>query len=225
MSLNDLLIAATQPRIDSRSLSHSRSRKAHKSILVSGSLCLALSLAACTTSEPLAHRQGQWADRCKPSVTSLSSSAGQQWMREHGWRYGNEEEAAQAYQRVLTQSSPWPDWFKPHKTKLTPGTRFQMVLSKDQPDDRPGGYGTFDYVATPSQARDDLAIRTDWKPTLDRVVIYEVTTPLPANVGPIATQIDPQTCRLLPGKWSQIELLVPPANRMNYLRILSTRSL
>ena len=100
-----------------------------------------------------------------------------------------------------------------------------MVLSKDQPTDRPGGYGTFDNIATLVAARDYLAIRTDWKPTLSKIVIYEVTKPIPVNIGPIAAQVDPQTCRLLAGKWSQIEFLVPPRDRMNYMRPIEERNL
>lgn len=182
-------------------------------------------LSACAGPQTISHSSADWVDRCTPAVTSLTSRAGQDWMRDHGWRYANDDEAFKAYTLLVQKSSPWPDWFAPRKTYLSPGTRFQMALSQDQPIDRPGGYGTFDNIATPSIARDALAIRTDWKPTLDKIVIYEVTKPLPANIGPIAAQIDPKTCRLLPGKWSQIEFLVPARDRMNYIRPLEERKL
>lgn len=186
---------------------------------------MALILSACAAPQTITHTPATWVDRCNPAISSLASEAGQEWLREHGWRYANQDEALKAYTLLVQKSSPWPDWFEPRKTILPRGTRFQMVLSKDQPTDRPGGYGTFDNIATLVAARDYLAIRTDWKPTLSKIVIYEVTKPIPVNIGPIAAQVDPQTCRLLAGKWSQIEFLVPPRDRMNYMRPIEERNL
>lgn len=186
---------------------------------------IAFTLSACAAPQTTTHTPATWVDHCNPAITSLASTAGQEWLREHGWRYANQDEALQAYTLIVQKSSPWPDWFEPRKTILPRGARFQMVLSKDQPTDRPGGYGTFDNIATQFAARDYLAIRTDWKPTLSKIVIYEVTKPIPVNIGPIAAQVDPKTCRLLAGKWSQIEFLVPPRDRMNYMRPIEERNL
>ena len=159
-------------------------------------------------------------DRCTPSVHALESRAGQQWLREHGWRYKSRDAAEQAYLTVVDRSSPWPDWFAPQDIVLPVGTRMQMALSPDQPADKPGGYATFDRVSTLAQARDNLAIRTAWKPALGRIAVYEVVAPMPARIGPIASQIDPATCRLLIGRWSQIEFRVPYDKRMDYLVVV-----
>jgi hypothetical protein len=65
---------------------------------------------------------------------------------------------------------------------LSVGTRFQMAVAKGQvlPDGslRPGGWGTFQRVDTMQQAR-DLAIRSDFKATLDYVLTFEVINPCP----------------------------------------------
>jgi hypothetical protein len=67
---------------------------------------------------------------------------------------------------------------------------------------RPGGWGTFQRLDTAQQARDDLAIRSDFKPTLDYVLTFEVTAPLRADrpdgraggtgrLPPAARRVDP----------------------------------
>lgn len=159
-------------------------------------------------------------DHCIPSARSLESRAGREWLREHGWRYKDRAAAEQAYLTVLDRSSPWPDWFTPQETILPIGTRMQIALAPDQPADKPGGYATFDRIVTVRHARDHLAIRTAWKPALGRVAVYEVVAPMPARIGPIASQIDPATCRLLIGRWSQIEFRVPYKQRMDYLIVV-----
>lgn len=159
-------------------------------------------------------------DRCSPAATSLDSRAGREWMREHGWRYRDPNTAERAYRTMVEASSPWPDWFTPQDTILPVGTRMQMALAPDQPADRPGGYATFERVATARDARNNLAIRRAWKPALGRVVTYEVITPMPVRIGPTAPQIDPADCRLLIGRWSQIEFHVPAAQRMDYLIVI-----
>ena len=68
-----------------------------------------------------------------------------------------------------------------------------------------------------------LAVRSDWKPVVDRAVTYEVVRPLPVLIGPIGAQVDPGTCRLLAGRWSQFAMQVEPATRMHYLRVIAVR--
>jgi len=193
-------------------------------LLVSG-----LALTACARETPSVYATPPQApeaqDRCTPSAQSLESRAGRQWLSEHGWRYRDRAVAERAYRAVLEQSSPWPDWFTPQETTLPVGTRLQMALSPGQTADKPGGYATFDRVASIKQARENLAIRTDWKPAISRVAIYEVVAPMPARIGPIASQIDPGECRLLIGRWSQIEFRVPYDRRMDYLVIIDEFSI
>lgn len=100
-----------------------------------------------------------------------------------------------------------------------------MVLGGAQTPDQPGGFATFDNVREPQDVRDGLAVLQQWKPVVDRVVIYETTQPLPVRIGPIGPQVDSDTCRLLEGRWSQVQMMVPPAERMTYLRVVEVRGL
>ncbi|TFI60167.1 hypothetical protein E2493_00160 [Sphingomonas parva] len=153
---------------------------------------------------------------------SWNSPPGRQWRQANRWRYHSDEEAQIAFQRLTSDSpSPWPDWFVPTQQELPVGTRFKMVLGAYQPPTRPGGFGTFDDILHVEDLRLGLAVKEKWKPLVDRVVTYEVTRPLPVHVGPIGPQLDAQACRLLPGRLSQLEMLVPPDQRMAHLRIVS----
>ena len=187
-------------------------------------LVAGLALTACVRETPSVYvtppQPPEPQDRCTPSAQTLESRAGRQWLQEHGWRYRDRDAARRAYRAVLDESSPWPDWFTPQDTTLPIGTRMQMALAPDQPTNKPGGYATFDRVATIKQARDNLAIRKDWKPAIGRVAIYETIAPMPVRIGPIASQIDPGDCRLLIGRWSQIEFRVPYDRRMDYLLLI-----
>jgi hypothetical protein len=155
-------------------------------------------------------------------VTDMTSPPAVDWMRQHAWRYATPQAAQNAYLTLVTGQSPWPDWFVPDVSVLQPGTRFQMALSSTQPDDRPGGFGTFDLIETVAEAREDLAVLQSWKPDIQRVTIYRVTQPLLVLVGPIGPQVDPGTCQLLEGRFSQFQMLVPAEDRMRYLAVVSS---
>ena len=185
-------------------------------------LVLMPALAACSTTETARVAHSSRA-ACAAQAGSLSSPAGQDWYRDQGWRFSSPEVAAAHYARIAEQASPWPDWFTPARTTLAPGTRLQMAIGGAQTPQQPGGFGTFDNIDDVEEVRDELAVRTDWKPQVDRVVTYEVTRELPVSVGPVGPQVDAQSCRLLPGRGSQLQMLVPAAERMNYLRIVSVR--
>jgi hypothetical protein len=150
---------------------------------------------------------------------------GRVWAAAQRWRYGSDEAAAAAYAALVQGRSPWPDWFVPVDSMLPAGTRLQMVLGGAQTPDQPGGFATFDNVREPQDVRDGLAVLQQWKPVVDRVVIYETTQPLPVRIGPIGPQVDPDACRLLEGRWSQVQMMVPPAERMTYLRVVEVRGL
>lgn len=185
-------------------------------------LLLAPTLGACATAG--ADRRAH-ADRpgCGAQVRSLSSPAGQQWYRDQGWRFHSVEAAAVHYARLADEASPSPDWFTPVSRTLPPGTRLQMAIGGSQTPEQPGRFGTFDYIDDFEEVRDELAVWMDWKPQVDRVVTYEVTRDLSVNVGPVGPQVDAQSCRLLPGRGSQFQMLVPDTERMNYLRVVSVR--
>jgi len=154
---------------------------------------------------------------------SPESRPGRIWWKEQRWRYASDAEANQAYQAIASGSDPWPNWFTPAESELAVGTRFQMALGKGQPETSPGGFGTFDNIESVRDVRIHLAVEYAWKPEIDRVVTYEVTKPLAVKIGPIGPQADPHGCAWLPGRWSQLQMMVPPAERITYLKILAVR--
>ena len=156
-------------------------------------------------------------------VAGLHSPPGKRWWQDNSWRYASKDEAALAYQRLAQEASPWPDWYRPYETVLPPGTRFQMAIGGAQTPDQPGSFGTFDRIASVADVREDLAVRSDWKPKVDRVVTYEVVRELPVRVGPIGPQVDPGLCALLPGRWSQFQALVEKGTLRGYLKVLEVR--
>ncbi|HEU0097864.1 MAG TPA: hypothetical protein VFQ67_03730 [Allosphingosinicella sp.] len=180
---------------------------------------LAAALAGCAT--PQSARPAQ-AGACAAGA-GLQSPPGRKWWRENSWRYASEDEAALAYRRLAQEASPWPDWYRPYETSLPPGTRFQMAIGGAQTPDQPGRFGTFDRIASVADVREDLAVRSDWKPAVDRVVTYEVVRELPVLIGPVGPQVDSALCALLPGRWSQFEARVEKGTLRSYLRVLEVR--
>jgi hypothetical protein len=185
---------------------------------------LALALAGCAVPEAAA-RPGMAGGAC--AVGSLGSRAGREWLAENRWRFADAAAAASAYAALADTAnpSPWPDWYKPYETTLPPGTRFQMALAVGQSPDSPGNWGTFDRIWTVRDVRDFLAVRTDWKPDVDRVVTYEVARALPVRIGPIGPQVDPKLCALLPGRWSQFQALVEKGTFRSYLTVIEVRGI
>lgn len=184
---------------------------------------IAIGITGCESSPNFFKDRPLQTNPCFPPINSLNSKAGKEWILQHRWRYKSDAEALEAYTILIKHSPIWPDWFVPTKTTLKPGIRFQMVLSEEQPADRPGDFGTFDNIETLQSARENLAIRSDWKKSLSKIVIYEVIKPLPVKIGPIAAQIDPNTCKLLNGKWSQIEFLIIPSERIFFMKPIEVR--
>lgn len=160
---------------------------------------LALALSACASPQPERPASASSGRSC---AATLQSKPGKAWWSENRWRYSSDETAAAAYRALAEQASPWPDWYRPYETVLAPGTRFQMAIGGAQTEDQPGSFGTFDRIRSVSDVREDLAVRSDWKPRVDRVVTYEVVRELPVRIGPIGPQVDPGLCTLLPGRWS-----------------------
>lgn len=162
---------------------------------------------------------------CTPAVSDIDSPAGQAWLSQNGWRYATPAAAQVAFDRLVKTMSPWPDWAQPQLMVLTAGTRLQMAMAPGQQDNQAGGFLTFDGIASVAEVRRLLAVRGDWKPQVNRVVTFEITRDVAAAVGPIGPQLDPTSCQLLPGGWTQVELLVAPADRMNYLNPVGSRDI
>jgi hypothetical protein len=154
---------------------------------------------------------------------SIDSRPGRIWWKEQRWRYATDAAATAAYQAIAAGADSWPNWFTAPSQDLAVGTRFQMALGKGQPETTPGGFGTFDNIASVRDVRLYLAVQYAWKSEIDRVVTYEVTRPLPVKLGPIGSQADPHGCRWLPGRWSQLQMTVPAPSRIDYLRVVAVR--
>jgi len=188
-----------------------------------GALLVAAALAGCATPQP-ARLAG---DRSCAAGPTLQSRAGREWWEAQRWRFASDEAAAAAYRQLadIPDPSPWPDWYRPYETVLPPGTRFQMAIGGAQTPDQPGSFGTFDRIGSVEEVREDLAVRTDWKPDVDRVVTYEVVRALPVRIGPIGPQVDPKLCVLLPGRWSQFQALVEKGTLRGYLKVIEVRAI
>lgn len=172
-------------------------------------------------------------------AASMDSPPAKAFMAAQGWRYATPAAAAAAYLALLNNQSAWPDWYVPNPTNpatkgvlvappittLPVGTRFQMALQAGQKTDAPGGWGTFDYIASVADVREFLAVTHAFKSNPDRVVTYEVTQLLPVIIGPIGPQVDAQTCEYLPGRWSQFNMLPKWDQVMNYLKIVEVRNI
>jgi hypothetical protein len=160
-------------------------------------------------------------------VAAASSAIGQDlrqaWWSGNRWRYASDGEAEAAYQALLSQQSPWPVWHQPNVVTLPAGLRFEMALAPGQGTDSPGAFGTFDRIPDVRFVRFSLAVKTEWKPRIDRVVTYEIVTPLKADTGVVGPQIDVPANLYLPGGGSQLEMQVPKAERTAHLRVIAVR--
>ena len=154
---------------------------------------------------------------------ALQQDPKQSWWSDHRWRYATDGQAEAAYQALLTRESPWPEWHQSNLVTLPAGLRFEMALAPGQGTDRPGGFGTFDRIPDVRFVRHNLAVKTAWKPEVDRVVTYEIVEPLPADTGVVGPQIDVPANLYLPGGASQFEMKVPASERARHLRAVAVR--
>jgi len=156
---------------------------------------------------------------------STKSNTWNEFQKANKGKYASTKDASEAYKRLVVGQSPWPDGFVPVKDVLKPGTMFEMALAPKQIPEHPGGFGTFDRIKDEAFVRNDLAVKQAWKPKLEKVATYEVVKDVPVNLGPVGPQIDKVTGRYLPGGASQLEMLVPQAERMNYLKVVAVRDI
>lgn len=147
------------------------------------------------------------------------------WWGDNRWRYHDDAEADAAYARLLDRQSPWPEWHQAQVVILPVGLRFEMALAPGQPQDKPGAFGTFDRIPDAHFVRYQLAVKTAWKPAVDRVVTFEIVDPLLVDVGMVGPQIDTDTGLYLPGGASQFEMMVPAPERIAHLKIVAVRAI
>jgi RHS repeat-associated protein len=155
----------------------------------------------------------------------LACNTWNEFQKHHKGKFKTPGEAAAAYHELVTKQSPWPINHTPATRVMTPGEQFNMAMSPGQPSTRPGGFGTLDDIADVDYVRNELAVKQDWKPAVDRVVTYEVTQPLPVKEGPVGPQVDKTAVQYLKGGGSQVEMQVPPAERMKYLKIVDEKTI
>lgn len=158
-----------------------------------------------------------------PVPAQGTERARREWWTDQRWRYADDDEANAAYRALVRRESPWPEWHQSNIVVLPAGLRFQMAIAPGQATDRPGAFGTFDRIPSVEFVRRALAVKVAWKPAIDRVVTYEITSPLLADVGVVGPQIDAAVDRYLPGGGSQFQMMVPAAERMQHLRVVETR--
>ncbi|GGK40622.1 type IV secretion protein Rhs [Pilimelia terevasa] len=89
-----------------------------------------------------------------------------------------------------------------------PGEEFNMVLSAGQSSSKPGGFGTFQNIPSQSFARNDLAIRSDWKPDVSVVQRYRIPKGEPIRIqeSVVGRQMDPKLGELA-GGGGQVEII------------------
>ncbi|MCY1713964.1 hypothetical protein [Caproiciproducens galactitolivorans] len=129
------------------------------------------------------------------------------------------------YFKLIKEQSPWPDGYNPYNNIITlkEGDTFKMVLDSKQKITKPGGFGLLNDVPSVDFARNDMAIKLDWKLDCGKVVEYKVKPGIKLNVpsGPIGAQIDLRANKYLKGNASitQLDLFndLGKVNRNNYI--------
>jgi len=161
----------------------------------------------------------------QPVEAAPMATAHAGWWADQRWRYRTDADAEAAYLALVARESPWPEWHQSNIVALPAGLRFQMALSPGQGTDRPGAFGTFERIPSVEFVRLSLAVKTAWKPAIDRVVTYEISAPLIADVGAVGPQVDLPADRYLPGGASQFQMMIPAAERMQHLRVIEVRAI
>ncbi len=102
-----------------------------------------------------------------------------------------------------SRANPWPAGNNGVAMPAPQGTRIELAMSPGQT--RPGGFGTLDHIPDVDFARNNLAIRPDWKAEISHVQAFEVPPGVQIQVGPVG----PQTLNgvTYPGGATQVEIL------------------
>ncbi len=182
---------------------------------------IAVPAAAADCTPPAPSASPAQVEAAAPPPDATAARAG--WWTDHRWRYRTDEEAEAAYQALASTQAPWPEWHQSNIVALPAGLRFQMALAPGQSSECPGAFGTFERIPSVEYVRLALAVKTAWKPAIERVATYEVTAPLLADVGTVGPQIDGPAGRYLPGGASQFQMMVPASERMRHLRVVDER--
>ncbi|WP_188150485.1 RHS repeat-associated core domain-containing protein, partial [Teredinibacter waterburyi] len=152
-----------------------------------------------------------WID---PYGLSCKENTWNEFQKDHKGQFSNSKDAAAAYADLKQKQSPWPHGYDPASNVRTmqPGETFNMIVDKNM-EDVPGRFGTTDNIVNTQYGRQNLAIKEEWKPTLDNVVTYKVRKPFDVYEGPVGPQIDGST--YLKGGGSQITFKDPKVSWAN----------
>ncbi len=147
-----------------------------------------------------------------------------QFEQHHTGQFNDDHALVSAFENVRDNESPWPVGFTPKTRIIQPGERFNMITNEGRAQ-FPGQFGTQSEIPNSSFGRANLAIKEEWKGTLDRRVTYEVQRPFDIEYGPVGPQIEKMSdgsYKYYPGGGEQIRLLYKdfenavPSKKNNY---------
>jgi len=129
-----------------------------------------------------------WVD---PTGLTCKENTWNAFQKDHRGIFKSSVEASAAYKELKEKQSPWPIGYDhtQHVRTMMPGETFNMIVD-DARENMPGRFGTIDNIPDSQYGRQNLAIKEEWKPTLDNVVTYEVLEPFDVYEGPVGPQID-----------------------------------
>ncbi|RZJ92542.1 MAG: RHS repeat-associated core domain-containing protein, partial [Hymenobacter sp.] len=119
-------------------------------------------------------------------------------------QFGSRAESLAEYRRLRAGTNPWPKDYVPTLEKAKIGERVHMAMGAGQPNTLPGAFATKDVIPDVAYVRDNLAVRSDFKKTVDYVQEYQVIKDIDVIRGPVGPQIDPAAGKYLPCGGGQV---------------------
>ena len=142
----------------------------------------------------------QWVD---PLGLCSKENSWNAFQAHHKGLFATTTAAASAYADLKKHESPWPIGYdyESNVRAMAVGDEFNMIVNHGAISE-PGKFGTMDNITNEDYGRQKLAIKEEWKSTLDLIVTYEVIRPFDVYEGPVGPQIDGK--KYLAGGGSQV---------------------
>ncbi len=136
------------------------------------------------------------------SSNAAKSNTWNEFQKQHKGQFKNASEASVAYKDLKYSESPWPIGYdyKANVRTIQVGETFNVIVNKNKAKS-PGRFSTHDDIPNINYGRQKLAIKEEWKPTLDEVATYRALRSFDVYYGPVGPQIDGKN--YLPGGGSQ----------------------